>query len=187
MSANLGHYQWTPELKKRALDLWVLGMSGSEVAKSMPGGYLTRQSIIGMVWREGKAAEKATGVNPYNRPERTRATDAVRTSTGPRKVNPAAKPARISRQLDIAAVTPGTMLPPQVKLDSRLWISLPDTPPKTLMECTVHSCRWPVDNEGEPLFCGAGKEDDSSYCKTHRRWSVSRKPLAPLNFNKRAA
>jgi GcrA cell cycle regulator len=39
--------------------------------------------------------------------------------------------------------------------------------PVTLMGLQSHHCRWPIGDPG--LFCGAVKQDGSSYCPEHRR------------------
>lgn len=185
--------KWTPALKARAIELWVDGKSGQEIADTF-GGSVSRSAIIGMVSREGDKIRVATGTNPYRRPDIGR---NQRPPKAPRivKAKPPAKPKQIKREMTEKDVPPGTMLPPLVRLDSRLWVSLPNTTPKDLLSLGKCECRWPlstgVDELGiaapSLLFCAAETDNDSSYCKTHRSWSLSKKPLAPLNFSKRAA
>lgn len=183
------------------LDLWVAGESSGQIAAKVG---MTRNAVMGVVHRAGKRLENETGLNPYRRPDQSLNTrnglrhpgGVVRTPKPERRLKLATvKPPQIKRNLDLSAATPGDRLPPLVKLDQRLWISLPNTTPKDLLNLNDCDCRWPlstgVNNVGDsapsPLFCAARKEDDSSYCPTHSSWSKSKAQLAPLNFNKRAA
>lgn len=171
----------------KILKLWASGKSGGQVAEQLG---ITRNIVIGVVGRAGKRIEKATGKNPYARPNQSL---NVQNGLGrqpkkfkapkPEKI---AKPKPVPRQVDVSDLTPGDRLPPLVKLDDRLWISLPGTEPKPLLELSSTGCKWPVDGSCITLFCAADQEDDSSYCKTHKSWSLSKKPLAPLNFGKAA-
>lgn len=184
-------FNWTPERKVRALELWASGQSGSEIALTF-GGDVSRSAVIGMISREGNRLKAATGKNPYARPDVGR---NQRPPKAPRVLKPkVAKPERIARVIDLATVAPGDRLPPLVKLDQRLWVSLPNTTPKDLLSLSRCECRWPlstaVNNVGDDgpssLFCAAKQADNSPYCPTHTRWSRSQKKLEPLNFGKAA-
>lgn len=176
--------KWTPALKARAIELWVDGKSGQEIADTF-GGSVSRSAIIGMVNREGEKIRVATGANPYRRPDIGR---NQRPPKAPRivKAKPPAKPKQIKRVITEKDVTPGTMLPPLVTLDRRLWSPLPGVAPKDLLNLRPRDCRWPIDAEGETLFCGATTAEGRSLCTVHHRWGNSQKPLAPLQFGKAA-
>ncbi len=175
------------------LDLWVAGESSGQISAKLG---LTRNAVMGVVHRAGKRLKAETGENPYARPDHSRSTKnglrhPISRAPKPKKI---AKPPQVKRVIDFAKVTPGDLLPPLVKLDERLWISLPNTTPKDLLSLSGCECRWPlstgVENVGDSgsslLFCAAKQADDSSYCPTHTRWSRSQKKTEPLNFGKAA-
>lgn len=188
---------WPVDRQTIARTLWVEGKSGSEIAEAIGNG-VTRSAVIGFISREGERIRQATGTNPYKRPDigRNQWAGRPRVIREPRLPKPPkiAKPPRVARVIDLATITPGDRLPPLVGLDSRLWISLPNTTPKDLLSLGSCDCRWPlstpvhlpVEEPGATLFCGANQADNSSYCTTHTYWSRSQKKLAPLNFGKAA-
>lgn len=189
-------------VKDKVIRLWVSGLSSGQIAALIP---TSRNCVVGHVYRAGQKMLAETGKNPYARPDHSFNTrNGLRYPEGYKPRAPkrertlrvvTVKPPQIKREITEKDVTPGERLPPLVKLDQRLWISLPNTTPKDLLSLGKCECKWPlstavdnsVDSTVATLFCAAETDNDSSYCKTHRSWSVSKKPLAPLNFNKRAA
>lgn len=173
------------------LDLWVAGESSGQISAKVG---VTRNAVMGVVHRAGKRLEAETGLNPYRRPDHSLNTrnglrhpgGVVRAPKPERRLKLATdKPPQIKRVIDFAKITPGDQLPPLVKLDARLWSPLPGTEPRRLVALLPQQCRWPVIVVESDLFCAA-PTDDCSYCSTHRRWSLSKKPLTPLNFGKAA-
>jgi hypothetical protein len=191
-----------------AIKLWVSGLSSGQIAAAISaeiGEPVTRNRVVGVIFRAGKRLLAETGCNPYARPDHSHSTrnglrHLGREPRAPKPERPRQirrvndKPAQIKREIDFAKAPPGDRLPPLVKLDERLWISLPGTDPKDILSLSSCECRWPLstgvhnvgDGAVETLFCGEKQADNSSYCPTHTRWSRSNKPLAPLNFGKAA-
>ena len=59
---------------------------------------------------------------------------------------------------------------------------IPNPPPQespatniSIYQLESHSCRWPVNREGDPyIFCGKRRIADSSYCQEHHLESRSK-------------
>lgn len=183
-----------------AIRLWVSGLSSGQIAAAIGkeiGEPVSRNRVVGVIYRAGKRLLAATGVNPYARPDQSFNTrNGLRYPDGYKPRPPkrertlrvvTVKPPQIKRVIKEKDVTPGERLPPLVKLDDRLWLPLPNTSPKALVDLNVNDCRWPVDSQGTTLFCAVEKAEGSSCCAIHHRWGHSQKALAPLNFNKRVA
>lgn len=180
--------RWTPELRAFITEKWLAGCSAATIAGMLPFD-VSRNAIIGVVHRmglvrsdEAKKAANRGSLNKFGKKlVRAKREAAVK------------KPAQIKRTVDIATIPSDQPLPPLVRLDRRLWVSLPGCEPKTLIDLPSNGCKWPVDAvhntvEEAPIamFCAAVRCDDSSYCRVHRSWSVSKKPLAPLRFGRAA-
>ena len=66
--------------------------------------------------------------------------------------------------------------PPQAPPPEAIWNALEGITPVTFMDLEAEHCRWPVTGG----FCGCQKDDDSSYCSTHR--ALASHPASPLRL-----
>ena len=150
-----------------AIRLWVSGLSSGQIAAAIGkdiGEPVTRNRVVGVIYRAGKRLLAATGVNPYARPDQSFNTrNGLRYPEGYKPRPPkrertlrvvTVKPPQIKRVIKEKDVTPGAMLPPLVKLDSRLWLPLPGTAPKDLMDLGADECRWPIGEEAFTFCAG---------------------------------
>jgi GcrA cell cycle regulator len=140
------------------------GCSGSQIAAELGGG-ITRNAVIGKIHRLGLSGPKSRGhAKPKPKPwaeagahERTWQRWKAKEKNGPSYRRVASAPAH-----SFEAVTIGreaTDLEPEAIAD-----------PVTLLDLQEHSCRWPVDRDGEPMmYCGAGNVTGLSYCARHCR------------------
>ncbi len=93
MSANHPQSTWTDERRQLAFDMWVAGASAGVIARKLGG--ITRQSVIGIVWRAGlrrsPAAIRATlryGDQSTKRAERAKAHLTMKPFPLPKLRNP---------------------------------------------------------------------------------------------------
>jgi hypothetical protein len=119
----------------------------------------TKNSVIGRIWRlklSGHRSWQPAKCRP--RPQRPLASKPEAPIMPPsRKEKSAPKP-------------------PQAPPPEAIWNALEGITPVTFMDLETEHCRWPVTGG----FCGCQKDDDSSYCSTHR--ALASHPAAPLRL-----
>lgn len=140
---------WTEERTERLRELWIAGLSCSQIATELGTG-LTRNAIIGKVHRIRLHRSHPRGASIRGpMPPRKRAGTTSRRRSEPRFL--AAPP------------------PP-----ADAWEALPGTAPVGLLELTDRTCRWPL-GEKPFRFCGCPTVHGSVYCGTHT--ALGTKPI----------
>ncbi len=147
--------------------LWSEGWSAGQIANFLGGG-ISRSAVIGKVHRL-KLGGRATVVVRPNPTHWKRPEGAVRTRSAAAKPTIAAKPVEknLPKGNKVADVDAEGMR----LLRSRAWTALPGTAPVGIMDYTS-GCRWPIDQDGETLFCNAEAPAKGPYCVTHAALAV---------------
>lgn len=119
-------------------------MSAAQVADEIGCG-LSRQAIIGKAYRLGlKGPERVAPVKRVRKPR-------------------AKKPGVTKFGLTVHGSLEAEPLPlPTIEDDA-----IPRHQLRTLFELQSHHCRYPIERDGETLFCAAAQKSDSSYCEYH--------------------
>ena len=66
--------------------------------------------------------------------------------------------------------------PPRAPPPEAVWLPLEGITPVTFMDLEADHCRWPVTGG----YCGCQREENSSYCSTHR--AIAGNPPPPLRL-----
>lgn len=158
--------EWTPEICEQVKAYLKAGHSFGEVAKLM-GNIFSRNAIIGKADREGW--------------ERNSPKQSARDQAVVRR--------RVSRSAP--RVRPMVVQIP-VELRKRPWEALQGSCPVSLFNRT--GCKWPIDGEGETLFCNNAIHDDNAngWCERHMAMGLNfsrpkSKPSDLLRMARRAA
>lgn len=142
---------WTDDRIEKLRKLWADGLSASECARHIGGGF-SRNAVIGKVTRLGLPGRKVKVRRPAN----------DRWNTEDRRMERGEKP---FKQAVIRAK-------PNWRAEA-----LPDTPATdvatitSILDLEPHHCRWPI---GDPKqhgfgFCGCKKVEGLPYCNAHAR------------------
>lgn len=135
---------WTKERTALLRTRVAQGVEYSEIAKELGG--VTRNACIGKAHRLGLFTGHKVAAKPVQR------------------VQPAPKPKQTTPQKRAASIVHAKSIGPElVELPEPV---LTESKPVTLLALESHHCRWPV---ADSLFCGAAKQDGSSYCAIHRK------------------
>lgn len=156
MNAPLNAFAgWTEAAVATAHKMWLDGASAREIAAALGHG-CTRNAVIGKLHRTklfSRDAPVMARVTPGKpAPRRARVVESKIKQPEPRPAPPPKQEsAGDAPKIDINA-------------------PLPASRPTTLFDLQPHQCRWPL---GDPKidtfrFCGAAREDEHPYCKTHR-------------------
>lgn len=157
-------FPWNDETDGELRRLFDLGFSGSQIAADLAGRfghYLTRCAVLG---RLGRLGLKRGRPNPVPRPPRVQRHGAK--AWKPRAPTPASEPEPV-------AIAPEVMPVPQ---------------PCALMDLTDETCRWPIGEGTDMLFCGertADLHNGRPYCQMHERMAyapraATRRPFIPM-------
>ena len=73
--------------------------------------------------------------------------------------------------------------PPALKTEPLPLMDQQSDAPVTLLDLEPHHCRWPV-SDAPYAFCGATKQDGSSYCGHHHRVAISSNAAASSTARK---
>ena len=142
-------YVWSDEDKKKILELWEAGKTASQIAVEFNGK--TRNSIIGLLHRmKAPKREKFMPIMP--RPKR---------EPSLRRERPAFFVIR--KQSRKEKVAPTTVPPP---------LSVTSGDGFTLSQLRKNHCRDVIGYRGgnisEPIYCGAEKHLNTSFCEYHK-------------------
>lgn len=160
---------WTAERKALLKQRWEAGASATEIANELGG--VTRNAVMGVLHRmkllgtrsKPSLPTRAQGsavVKPA--PKVTRKPLAL---AGNGAVFEKAPPSLVRARMNSANPAPEAPLP---KGPSRAFKPLPGVTPVTIMGLGAHTCRWPVelDGETEAHFCAA-LPTSGIYCRSH--------------------
>jgi GcrA cell cycle regulator len=159
--------KWTAKLEERLSELWLEGLSCSQIAETMKSG-ITRNSVIGKVHRLGlheKRPRQPSAPKPARLPRRS--------------VQQIAAAAALTKKLRNKAEP--KFLPAPLP-NASAWTPLPGTTPVSLLALADGVCRWPVGDDTRHLFCGCEAAPGASYCVHHK--AMATKPAEPRSERK---
>ena len=137
-------------MKDKVVKLWNEGKSSGLIAQEL---HMTRNQVMGFIWRAQKAGAAVKRVEPRKklpRPER---------SPKPKAVALVFRPPKPQLKVVEEIVKPVVPPPPPEKKD--------DSKPKTILQLTAYDCRWILPN-GE--YCGKHSESAlSPWCPEHKK------------------
>ncbi len=130
---------WTPEKIDKLKQLWGKGNTAAQIA-SIIGG-ITRNAVIGKVWRLNLSPKSVKKKNNFNQVSQHQENDP--------------QPERRTRRNRFKSLVLDKSFEPEN--------------PKSLEELHDEICRWPIGHPNEPdfYFCGRKSMKDFSYCKLH--------------------
>ena len=138
---------WTDEQVERLKQLWLEGLSASQVAKRLGG--VTRNSVIGKVYRLGLSRKTlASRTDEASQSEVGVALEASRLSSGSQGQNGVCGEDASRPQSGSATASNGHI---------------------DLLNLNERTCRWPIGEPCKPGFCFCGKtpKPGSPYCEYH--------------------
>lgn len=164
-------FKWTHSSEEKLRQLWSDGKSASECAR-MFGGVITRNAIIGKVFRMGLPKRRTT----TSIPKRNHWTDEKRSALSAKlKAKAASRQADVTKRNAVNPMVARVKAPPAAvfvpatkDLAVGTWNALPGAEPVGIMDLTERTCRWPVSDGAPFLFCGCQVAAGSSYCPTHK-------------------
>lgn len=139
---------WSPEMTKRAADLWREGYSSSRIALTLNAEFgveLTRNAVIGNRHRRAYAV---------------------------RRDGPIIRIAEVRRVKFAKPRAQGPLIPLAEILDS----NIPIDQRKQLFDLGRSDCRWPVGepSAADFFFCGGKTAEGCSYCPAHFHRSINK-------------
>ncbi len=152
---------WNDETIAALRQMWLEGMSASQVARQLGGG-LSRNAVIGKVHRLGLSGRQV--------PSRPR-------SLGGRPPGKAAPKPTVS-----STPRPAPSLPVRpVAIAAAPAPICEDKASATILTLGEHACRWPIGDpdQGDFGFCGARRLGRGPYCEGHSNVSL-RKKMKPM-------
>jgi hypothetical protein len=154
--------KWDDEHDARIREMHAAGYAAEDIAvklnKENDGYQLTRNAVIGRLWRLGLSTARGTvTATPRNGSARLK------------RPTPAAAPPEASPPLAPAA--PPEASPPVKRRPRRQWQPREPVP---LVDLQPDDCRWPVTLTRPWGFCGASKMRGSPYCLGHTRMALTR-------------
>lgn len=159
---------WTEERVERLKQLWMEGLSASQIAAELGG--VTRNAVIGKVHR--------LGLSGRAKPARSSAPRARK----PRQARPRGEPRYVSVGNTALKADPllDYDLEPEPAVITELII--PPAERKSIMQLNEQTCKWPI---GDPTeedfhFCGRHSPVGTPYCEHHARIAYQ-----PLNERRR--
>lgn len=181
--------KYTPKIIEDVKRHWVLGLSGTEVARLM-GPNWTRGMVLGMVHRYGLGEGRVTRTNPSGSPRPVRVRQQAAAPKPPKVPKPpkAEKPAPAPKPFDLSkSKTDSTAEQRAEKAAAgRLIIAAANDAANDnsvlLMERRFGQCAWPVGQPERPaqqLCCGGPVPADANrsianYCTGHAQRAVAR-------------
>lgn len=156
---------WNDDTIAALRQMWLEGMSASQVARQLGGG-VSRNAVIGKVHRLGLSGREA--------PSRPRSLGGR--PPGKAQVRPTASstPRPVPQRPAKAAATPAAA---PIIVDPVCDIR----PSATILTLGEHACRWPIGDpdQGDFGFCGARRTGRGPYCEGHSNVSL-RKKMKPM-------
>jgi GcrA cell cycle regulator len=144
MHDNQYNSGWTDERAALLTKLWADGLSCSQIAAELGG--VTRNAVIGKVYRLGLSGRAKSPSSSSPRPRKARSSDVLRPIHPTRR----APAARVPAPSDL-----------EIPIEQR----------KTLLQLTKKTCHWPIGDpgSGDFFFCGAEPHRAYPYCSRHCR------------------
>lgn len=151
---------WTEDRVNMLKKLWSEGYSASQIAKAL--GETTRNAVIGKVHRLGIAERVATPKLQTKKVQQEKSA-VTRAPAKPVKAKPRKAPLVHRNENQILRPEQSETVPTRMEL----WAERPIS----LLELTLHTCRWPV---GDPAhddfhFCGGKVTTSDVYCDVHKK------------------
>ena len=171
---------WTDERVAIAMKMWQDGESASFIADTLGAG-LSRNAVIGKIHRMGlfsrdKGRKQGQRYYPDNQSQ-------------PRPRAPQGESARTESPRVERQRLPSGALNPYLIPDAESDLAIPVEQRKTIQQLTSRTCKWPVGDPGSVdfFFCGAEKEIDTPYCRSHCRRAYigfsAPRPAQHQNYN----
>ncbi len=150
---------WNDNTIAALRQMWLEGMSASQVARQLGGG-VSRNAVIGKIHRLGLSGREA--------PSRPRSLGGRPPGKSVAKLA-SNMPPRPVQQRPMKAPTPT----PEPFREAK--------PSATILTLGEHACRWPIGDpdQGDFGFCGARRPGRGPYCEGHSNVSL-RKKLKPI-------
>lgn len=171
---------WNDDAREEVFRLWREGLSASQIARRIPGGY-SRNAIIGVVHRGGLTRTRATASAPQRvreglaLPNRAPAVKRDRTQTNGVQQRVAAKKREPKQPAGVfvwAEKPRSDCGPPRGSAKVDAFAPLPGQEPVTLLARAWNQCAWPVGGDlADILFCGADVPEGPglTFCPAHRQ------------------
>jgi GcrA cell cycle regulator len=174
--------KWPEDRAELVRKRWLLdGRSAGEIAKELGGG-ITRNAIIGLVFRRGWTRHPAAAVNNQVRANRAKApTQAKRQPGTPNKRSYNAHPAEQKKgctnqkhsDISNSAVFSSATKFPEINGPAFAGLGA-----RTTLTVAANECRWPLEVvNGEQTLCGCRAIPERPYCLAHE--ARSRNPIQP--------
>lgn len=160
---------WTPERIATLKTLWAQGLSASHVAQRINHGMISRNAVIGKVYRMGLPRR------PTELWMRKKITAKMRVhGSNPGPPEPKAKKVSI-----VSFQAPVVQLP-KIKPDADPIPVETDTPAKlvSLTELSEAACKWPYGASPVLFGCDCKRVPGTPYCAGHMRRASDRRPRA---------
>jgi hypothetical protein len=167
VKANNQPSPWRPVVMDRLRQLLKDGKSAREIAIIMTAeglGTFTRNSVIGRCHRQGLTRLKPSKPKAPKPPPRS--AKAISEKDHIPKNNQAAN----------NWAPPGTTARAKVETNQAAWNAIHGAKPVTMIQLEKNHCRWPIEIDGQTLFCGKHK-NLTSYCKEHESKAFFRNGL----------
>jgi len=166
---NISDFQWSPEDVTRLRIMWEGGRSASIIANEFGGG-MTRNAVLGKIWRLGYRKEKTTVSLRNTSPWLTRRDEQALKEAKIKKMTDRAEKEKQRKELEQnrrkqrleAALVPDD---PIIDVNT----PLPTSRLVKLLALRDGLCHWPL---GDPLsksfsYCGADSDIGRTYCPGH--------------------
>lgn len=165
-------FPWTDETADEAKRRYLDGESCSQIARAMGGG-LTRNSVLGKLWRIGAAGGSTVARRTAGTARRTINTGLVKRKPSPIYSGDPHDSPDTKRFNRAVANAKARMARPEPHPEA-----FPSTA-VTLLNLNGHMCKWPLGPMLQPavFFCGAKTEGEGPYCDQHAK--RSRGPQQP--------
>lgn len=171
MSKHHPKCKWTDDLIAEAKRLYLTGLSATEVAVAMGGGF-TRNSVMGKMHRLG--VSRPPGMNDANRLKSALAANALSRLAAKERRQDIANQGRAvaarrnkpepKQQLKFGVPNDGRKRKPRAIKEQ---VALENVEPVEMMDLKPNHCRWPIDDPRPGAWsCGAEKAR-GSYCGWH--------------------
>ena len=133
---------WNSEKEEKLKKLWGKGSTASEIAQIIGG--VTRNAVIGKVWRLGLSVKSGTQKIKKSKEEKKNLTNS-------------------EKKISIKSKFKSILLDKNFEPEN----------PKSLEELTEKTCKWPTGhpNEESFYFCGRSPVKGYSYCRLHVLYS----------------
>ena len=154
---------WTEERVELLKQLWLEGLSASQVAAKLGDG-ITRNAVIGKLHRLGLSGRGSPTRVSRPRTRRPRKPSAPRKVSARNSTNGAATPPPARANVSARATTRPEIIPEPILLQN-----IPHSERIGILDLTEKTCRWPLGDPGTEDFCFCAKTPQSGtpYCDYH--------------------